>query len=218
MLKIVLKNNQKLFITSDTHAYHKNICEGTTSWDLKRSKNNVRPFHTIDAMNQCIVDNINKKVRQDDILLHLGDWSFDGVDKIELFRNRIMCKNIYLVTGNHDHHIVNNTNNVRSLFTGVYDYYTKFDFQFESEDGNMEKCNIILSHFPICSWDSMAKGWIHLFGHMHLPTDKKVMPGKSMDVGMDGNGYRPYDMVEILSIMDKQPIRATTIPTDHHEK
>jgi predicted phosphodiesterase len=59
-------------------------------------------------MNQALVDGINKNVKFNDVLIHLGDWSFGGIDKIWEFRKQINCQNIYHVYGNHDHHISRN--------------------------------------------------------------------------------------------------------------
>ena len=59
-------------------------------------------------MNNAIVNSINSVVREDDILIHLGDWSFGGIEQIWEFRKRIQCKNIYLFLGNHDHFIEQN--------------------------------------------------------------------------------------------------------------
>jgi calcineurin-like phosphoesterase family protein len=79
-------------------------------------------------MNATLVDNINNKVGENDILIHLGDWSFGGFDKIVEFRERIKCKNIHLVLGNHDHHIEGN----KQVFTHYKDSdtceITKGDF------------------------------------------------------------------------------------------
>lgn len=105
--KIVLKDDQKLFFISDTHYNHKNICRGTTSWDLKEhgGHNSVRDFNTVPEMNLHIVNAINAVVKEDDYLVHLGDWSFGGIQSIWEFRSRIICKNVILVLGNHDEHI-----------------------------------------------------------------------------------------------------------------
>lgn len=102
-MKITLKPGQKLFFTSDTHFNHTNICEGVSKWAGER---NCRPFQSLSEMNQTLVDNINSVVGEDDILFHLGDWSFGGKEQIWEFRKRIKCKNIHLIFGNHDHHIV----------------------------------------------------------------------------------------------------------------
>jgi calcineurin-like phosphoesterase family protein len=102
-MKIKLNTGQKLWFTSDTHYDHKNICSATTSW--VGAENLTRKFSSLDQMNDELVNSINTKVGQDDILFHLGDWSFNGFENTRKFRERIVCKNVHLILGNHDHHI-----------------------------------------------------------------------------------------------------------------
>jgi hypothetical protein len=64
----------------------------------------------------------------------------------------------------------------------------------------------------------MNQGNIHLFGHVHLPSKYKLREGKSLDVGWDGSGGVPYNVEDILRIMEHQPIKKITLPQDHHEK
>jgi calcineurin-like phosphoesterase family protein len=73
-----------------------------------------------------------------------------------------------------------------------------------------------LMHFPIASWDNMARGAIHLHGHVHFPPNKRIGLGKMMDVGMDGNNLYPIGMMEIVSLMKGQPIKSM-FEFDHHE-
>lgn len=94
-MKIVLEKGQQLFFTSDTHYAHSNICSATTKWE--GSSNLTRQFNSLDHMNNTLVNNINCMVGEDDILIHLGDFSFGGFEKIQEFRDRIVCKNIHLV-------------------------------------------------------------------------------------------------------------------------
>jgi len=219
MLKIELKLGQKAWITSDTHFGHKNICRGTSEWDLSRISNSTtRDFQTLDEMNQCLIDNINKVVGQDDVLLHLGDWSFGGFDNIRLFRDRIVCQNIHLITGNHDHHIVRNRDNIRSIFSSVNEDYTQFELTYPAfhANGELDKVEVILCHYPITSWNKMNDGVVHLFGHVHLPPDRKIMPGRSMDVGVDGNNYKPYKLFDCINMLSSRPIGTAVIPIDHH--
>ena len=211
MWKIKLGVNQKLWITSDTHYNHKNICEGTSNW----TSGKTRPFQTLEKMNARIVDNINTKVGQDDILIHLGDWSFGGFESIEEFRSRIICKNVYLIYGNHDHHIVNNRGNVQSLFVDTAHYAT-LDLYLEIKKGQEVHHAFTLCHFPICSWHDMNRGRFHLFGHVHLPEEKKLMPGRSMDVGMDGNDLEPYEIRDVIRILSGRPVQTNVLPNDHH--
>jgi len=91
-MKLTLENGQKVWFTSDTHYSHANICRATTKWG--NSLTLTRDFGSLDQMNSALVNNINSLVGENDHLVHLGDWSFGGFEKIAEFRNRIVCKNI----------------------------------------------------------------------------------------------------------------------------
>ena len=197
-----------VWITSDTHYSHKNICRGVTNWRTKDGKipiESTRDFNTIEDMNSVIVDNINSKIGPDDTLIHLGDFSFGGFDKIGQFLDRLVCKNIHLVLGNHDHHIKNNRENIHDRFLSVQNYL----------EVNIGGANFVLSHYPLCSWHQLSKGAIQLHGHVHLPTNKKWGNGKRLDIGVDGNNYQPYKLTEIVHMMDRREVRSEIV-NDHH--
>ena len=84
IMKIELKQGQKLWFTSDTHYNHSNICRATTRWTDADSV--TRDFSSLEKMNEELVYWINHNVAQDDILIHLGDWSFGGFEFIKQFR------------------------------------------------------------------------------------------------------------------------------------
>jgi calcineurin-like phosphoesterase family protein len=216
-MKLVLEKDQNLFFTSDTHYGHSNICRATTNWT--DADNVTRDFNSLEDMNNTIVNNINETVGENDVLIHLGDWSFGGFDNIAEFRNRIVCKNIHLVLGNHDHHIDRNKDNIQRLFTSV-NHYINLDIRRPSivNKGQMDKFKFVLMHFPIASWDGMKDKVIHLHGHVHLPNHLRVADGRAMDVGVDGNFLKPIDLDEVLFIMKNQPIKKLSLPEDHHEK
>jgi calcineurin-like phosphoesterase family protein len=213
-MKIKLNPGQKIWFTSDTHYDHKNICRATTQW--KDSDNLTRDFKSLDQMNDELVFWINNRVGQDDILFHLGDWSFNGFENIRKFRERIVCKNVHLILGNHDHHIERNKDNIQSIFSSVNEYLS-LDVKWQGK-GKFEHAQFVLFHYPIASWNGMNDGVIHLHGHVHLPKHLRVADGKAMDVGVDGNNMEPISMDEVLKIMSKQPIAKLSLPKDHHEK
>ena len=206
---IKIDTDRKVWITSDTHYGHKNICRGVTSWRLPDGRipiEKTRDFDTIEQMNESIVDGINSVVGQDDVLIHLGDFSFGGFENIQKFRDRIICKEIHLILGNHDTSIENNKGDVQELFTSV-NHYTRLLYKNKT---------FVLFHFPISSWDSLNKGHIHLHGHVHLPTNLRFGKGKKMDIGMDGHPtFGVYGMDDIIQIMDKREI-ASDMLFDHH--
>jgi len=212
-MKLVLEKGQRIFFTSDTHYGHSNICRATSNWG---DDSKTRDFKSLDHMNTALVDEINNKVGENDVLIHLGDFSFGGFDNIAEFRGRILCKNVHLILGNHDHHIERDKDGIRSIFKSV-NHYTVLDVRRPGKDKEMEKHSIVLCHFPIASWDSMNTGRIHLHGHVHLSPHNKIAEGRAMDVGVDGNNLEPYSLDEILKLLRGRPIKRLSLPADHHE-
>ena len=203
-----LLTSRKVFITSDCHFSHKNIVRGVTNWRTQTGEipvNSTRDFNTIEEMNQRLVDGINNVVGQDDTLIMLGDVSFGGFENVGIFLDRLVCKNIHLILGNHDTHIENNRNNIQDRFLSVQ-HYLKV---------NIEGKDFVLCHYPLQSWHGLNKGVIQLHGHVHLGSDRKFGSGKKMDVGVDGNNMDPYSITDIIKIMDKREI-VSDIIGDHH--
>jgi len=197
-----------VWITSDTHYHHKNICRGVTNWRTQDGKipvSSTRDFRDLDDMDSTIVNNINAKVGPDDTLIHLGDVAFGGFEMVGQFLDRLVCKNIHLVLGNHDHHIQNDREGIQSRFLSVQNYL----------EANIEGENFILCHYPLQSWNGLNKGFVHLHGHVHLSPQNKWGNGRRLDVGMDGNNMQPYKITEIVHMMDRRDI-GSDMSNDHH--
>ena len=197
-LKHTPKGGQmKTFFTSDTHYGHTNICRGESRWEGKRG---CRDFDSVPEMNEAIIEGINSSVGKHDILYHLGDWSFGGFKNIEKFRNRLDCKTIHLITGNHDYQLLKS--GLASLFTSVN--------QLKSRKvcGQM----ISMCHFPLLVWENHSSkkhpSWM-LHGHCHgSMKDKNYIARKTLDVGIDTHPeFRPYAFEEIEVIMRKKEIK-----------
>lgn len=218
-----------IWFTSDTHHSHKNICIGVSEWDDKAKS--CRNFQTLEEMNELIVSNINKYVKEDDILYHLGDWSFGGIENIWKFRKQIKCKNIYLIPGNHDHHIKKNkilpNCLIKDLEQFIYgDDYLNFDINYSPNskiDAKelftavlpeltkivINKQEIVLSHFPLEEWENMDRGSWMLHGHCHGKFNQSELnlKYKRMDVGLDTNNLKPYSINDIFEIMNNRNIK-----------
>lgn len=213
-IRIVLKENQNLFFTSDSHFSHKNIVRGVTSWADANDK--TRDFDTVEEMNQILVDNINSVVGEDDILIHLGDWSFGGFDQIAKFRSQLNVADIRIMLGNHDHHILRGKDGINYIFTDVWKGLKNLNIRYHDEL-KVESTNVVISHYPLASWQNMNDGWFHLHGHVHLPEEHKLGRGRSLDVGVDGNNLNVYDFREIRKLLSDRPIKHLRLPSDHHE-
>jgi calcineurin-like phosphoesterase family protein len=196
-----------IWFTSDTHFGHKNI----TGASVSNWKDGYRTFNSIHQMNTDLIEGINKYVKEDDILYHLGDWSFGGVHNILHFRNSIICKNVHLILGNHDQHIIDKeikyldeSFNPLELFSSVQDVLTL----------SIGKTKLFLSHYSHRVWLGSHKGVIHLYGHSHGSIPDY---GKSMDVGVDVaykvfGEYRPFNIGDITNTMSKRDVEKI----DHH--
>jgi len=165
----------------------------------------TRDFSDLREMDDALVDRINTQVKKEDFLIHLGDWSFGGQDKVKEFRDRIRCKNIMLIYGNHDGHIRSNSQGEKKFFRHLSDY--------EEMKINGEH-NLVLFHYPIESWNGMHHDAIMLHGHQHLKGDAKFKTGKRMDVGACGNNLWPYSMEEIIDLMRSR--KFAPLENDHH--
>jgi calcineurin-like phosphoesterase family protein len=196
------KETDNVWFFSDPHFGHKNICLGTSTWEGD-NRENCRKFNTVDQMDAMIIDNINSVVGAEDHLICLGDWCFTGEQKIIEYRNRIVCQNLHLVLGNHDQDIREKHNKMLSVFTSIRDYL----------EINMGPHHVIMSHFPIESWNRMHRGSFHLFGHQHSNSNVKLRMGKKLDVGLDGNDFMPYHWSDIFKLLKDR-----VITTDHHHK
>ena len=205
-MKLVSNN---IWFTSDTHYNHDNICRAITKWEHEDQSvvdEATRDFPSLEVMNNSIVTNINDCVGAEDWLIHCGDWSFGGFDKIQEFRDQINCKNIVLILGNHDCHIQNNKNDVRKLFTHVA-HYEEMNIT-KGFTKNPDKLKLILCHYPIVSWNNMRDGAFMIHGHQHLKGEWRFGDGRRMDVGLCGSPeFRPYHIDEIAAIMAPRPAR-----------
>lgn len=180
---------------------HSNIA-GTkcSSW-----KDGYRDFDSVQEMNEEIIKTLNKYVKWDDELYFLGDFCFGGHKNTPAYRDRISCKTIHVVRGNHDGKI----DLYKDKFTSIQDVLT-LDLDGK---GNPKK-TIFMSHYAHRIWLGSHKGVIHLYGHSHNSISDY---GRSMDVGIDvakwlTGEYKPFSLEEILKIME---LKSQEFP-DHH--
>lgn len=231
----------EIWFASDFHGYHKNICSGSTTWKIDDNGQNTRPFRNEYEMTAKLIENINAKVAENDILYFLGDWSFAGINNTWNLRKRILCRNIHFILGNHDPHLeevgkmyiipledvsiaenffqerMGSSESQRTVF--LRDLFKSVDYYKEV---SINKQRFVLCHFAFRVWNHSHKGTFHLYGHSHSsldygPNGKPAPWGKSMDVGVDNavkvlGEMRPFHIDEVVRILQKRPISFL----DHH--
>lgn len=155
----------KTFVTSDLHLGHYNIIKYCN-----------RPFGDVATMNTALVDNWNAVVGVHDLVYVLGDiWL--GNPKLAMSVLVQLKGTIRLVKGNHDK--PSNLKQYAHRFEWIKDYFEL------RHDGTL----VVMSHYPMTSWNGSYHGSIMLHGHCHgnLPS-----PGmRRLDVGVDVHDYTP---------------------------
>lgn len=198
------------FFSADWHLGHANIIKYCKRPFLSREEEGLLAMidrgaipardlrispETTNRMTDTIIDSTNAVVGPDDNLVVIGDFCWtprDGrYDVAKKFRDRINCKNMFLIWGNHDdRRFLSPTKEIvaqddgrkywlsdeaKALFKACYDQYVF----------NVDGQHIFCSHYPCRSWDMAHHGSWDLYGHVHdlygpedngdlMPYQKKV--------------------------------------------
>jgi calcineurin-like phosphoesterase family protein len=132
----------RTFLISDTHFFHNNILTFK-----KSSGEPLRPFSSVEEMNETMVDNWNRVVSKNDKVYHLGDVAFRNASSLSIL-DRLNGDKV-LVKGNHDIH---KSSAYLKYFRDIRAYHV------------LDK--ILLAHVPVHPFSlSRWKGQVH--GHLH---------------------------------------------------
>jgi len=154
-----------IWFTADSHYGHFNI--------LKYAN---RPFHSIEEMDNSLINNWNSVVQPEDTVYDLGDFCLGNPAK---YIQRLYG-NIIRIKGSHD-------KDIQQPYVIVIKPNGLLD-----EYGNQR--TIVLCHYAMRSWPLSHYASWHLFGHHH----GKLEPyGLSFDVGVDCWNYYPISLKQI---------------------
>lgn len=178
----------------------------TADWNLNHFniiKYQGRPYRTTEEMNNSLIETCNRAVGPVDRLFFLGGFLFGPLEEKNFvkmacsFRERINCKNIFLIYGNHDRR-GRKAAHFRNLFSFVGDY-----LEILSEGENSVFTSFVLSHYPIeyPYWNRIKDGAIHLHGHTYGANLQLAREQRKLDVGIDGPIKRPWSTSDILSYL-----------------
>jgi len=164
-----------IYITADTHFGHSNIIRYCD-----------RPFSSIGEMDARLIGNINDLVQEDDILIHAGDFAFGDYNKIINYRNRIICKNIYLIAGNHDRYIWQFRHRLANIFTQIVEYiFVKIDETF-----------YLINHYPIK--DERKQSKVDTFNKLIKEFNPTILYGHTHKPGIGNIGVDLTDFTPVL--------------------
>lgn len=144
-----------------------------------------------------IMDNLRKNVKNDDLLIHLGDFCIGG-DLLwhTFFHNNLPLTKKWLIRGNHDKK------------TNSWYLAHRWDFVGESIRDNLFGEKIVFSHIPIAD-DGTFTANIH--GHFHNsdhrsrePELKALYTNKHQLIAIENTNYQPVLLNTLISKMNGQ--------------
>lgn len=161
-----------VFMTPDDARNYKKIL---ASADKSSIRNALSNFHVSDEstkrMDRGLIADHNRVVREDDLVIHLGDFAFK---RHEEYRKQMNGKFILLL-GNHDKSASEMS---RIGFIVV-------------ESPTLRYGNLIFSHEPM---KEVPKGYINVHGHIH----EKKTNGPRVNVSVDATNYLPVKIEELI--------------------
>lgn len=195
MKTLIIEDPSKLFFISDTHFGHFNIAKLCN-----------RPYNSRKEMDEGLIENWNKVVPEDGIVIHCGDFMLPhkvGYKEYSKYINKLNGT-IYLTRGNHDKIDLGNYDDKLIVSDCMYI--------------QVEKTLIYAQHYPCLAFN----GDIQVFGHIHTLSDGKVhgldsdVPAKlkfnQYDVGVDQNNYTPINYNQLINIINERQIIINKVP------
>lgn len=188
------------FFTSDPHYFHKNVINYCN-----------RPWDSLEAMHEGLIENWNSVVGKNDECWVLGDFCFGGLERSTSILKQLNGTK-YLVEGNHDWQ--NNKNPDRYFKVG-------FSKVYQIKMVKIQGHYFMMSHFPL--YPSVYRRLINklkgvklrylerrladhgqrlLHGHVHTLWKKN---GRQLNLGVDVWGGYPVSEQQILDQFGLEP-------------
>lgn len=188
----------EIWFTADLHLGHGNIikyCKRPFLSEEEKEKAEADTrggwkvsAETVRRHDNYLIDSINERVREKDVLWILGDFCLGSFEVASRYRARIRCREVNFVRGNHD----------------LPSYDSLFSKTIDQGMIKWEGKKIWLNHYPMRSWDKAFHGAWHLYGHVHgrLQEEDAATPRLLVrDVGVDATDYLPVSFTELQKYM-----------------
>lgn len=172
-----IKKFDNIWVTSDFHFNHKSIIK------FEQSR---QQFKDVDQMDNFLIDLWNSTVKNNDLVLYLGDFALCLDDKIISKYSKLNGVK-YLAKGNHDE---------RSESTFKRIGFSKVESYFEYDQ-------IIFCHIPIHP-DQLIDRWkANVHGHMHsIKLDNNRYFNACIDAHPQFKMWNLKDVIEHLQLLE----------------
>jgi calcineurin-like phosphoesterase family protein len=107
-------------------------------------------FSSVEEMEDTIIDNWNDRVKKNDIVYHLGNFSWDPISGEAALAS--LNGKIFFVGGSYDKHLSENS----LIKIGRHVLLPQI--------AEISKLNTVVSHWPLADWANRENGAIHIHG------------------------------------------------------
>ncbi len=159
---------RKIHFTADTHFGH-----------ILALTHRMRPFASLNEMDELLITRWNERVTPDDEVYHLGDVGHEHHSNLAGILGRLNGQ-IHLILGNND---------PRAMMEATSRFVSIAEMREIAVGGQ----RIFLCHYPLREWPNAWRGAWHLYGHVHGKFDRQPL-GLSLDVGVDSHDFGPIGM------------------------
>lgn len=170
---------RRKWVTSDLHLNHKNILQ----FEQYCLRKNGIIVNSVEEYDNLIIERINAKVGEHDILYILGDFAFGGLNHIKEYLSRINGEKI-LIFGNHDKYSV-----TQAISAGFADAIHG-PIYYPGSNGK-----VLLSHQPPKEGENNPFISLCLHGHLHT---SKLSLDNFYNVNIAMNNYYPIDIDKLI--------------------
>ena len=152
----------------------------------------MRPFDSVTAMNNYMINQWNTKISSDDEIYILGDFAVSDDIAMEMLQRLNGHK--HLIVGNHD----------SVLACALSCFESICDIKKITDNGR----SVVLCHYPLLSYENSIYGGYQIFGHIHnnstdIATDLQRLLPRSLHAGVDVNNFEPKTFDELIGIKEQ---------------
>lgn len=176
MIKIDLDD---FYITSDTWFGRPQILQIA----------NRRKFSNIEDMNKSMIREWNKKISNDDLVIHLGNFAWDPLTARSVLKK--LNGSILFLLGDSDDALL-------EVFDEFSDKHTILDMQI----AKIQNHDSVISHYPLLDWPGKETGTIHIHGHSVFSNKTDLRISNRINACCDYWSYAPIKYSTIKDLIN----------------
>jgi calcineurin-like phosphoesterase family protein len=129
----------------------------------------LRGYNSSAEHDEGLISNWNKKANKNTVGFLLGDTIFghDAQDRLLRLFNRLEFKELYILPGNHQAGYKQILDSLDENILNLNGHEKLVHFVPNYLETIVNGQAIVMSHYPILSWNASGKGSYHVFAHVH---------------------------------------------------